>query len=92
MKFNWKQNKNAAAAPRGSVEVILRDELMHCRRWACSFECKPKDHRYYEIVEDTILQGFDYRYLSLKMQMGAFAPSSRFLFLTKISLSAPVPG
>jgi hypothetical protein len=56
MTLYWKQNQNADVAPRGSVEVILRDELARCRRWACSFECERKDHRYYEIVEDTIQQ------------------------------------
>ena len=39
---------------------------MHCRHWACAFEYERKDHRYYEIVEDTILQGFDYRYFVVK--------------------------
>jgi peptidoglycan biosynthesis/recognition FemAB-like protein len=66
MKLPWKQSQNAAAAPRGTVEVISRDELTHCRRWTCSFECERKDHRYYEIVEDTIQQGFEYRYFVIK--------------------------
>lgn len=81
MKFDWKQNKNAAAAARGSVEVILRDELMHCRRWACSFECERKDHRYYEIVEDTILQGFDYRYFVIKDANGRIRAVQPFFIL-----------
>ena len=81
MKFNWKKNQNAVAALRGSVEVILRDELMHCPRWTCSFECERKDHRYYEIVEDTILQGFDYRYFAIKDTNGSVRAIQPFFIL-----------
>ena len=62
--------QDAASAPGGSVEVILRDGLAHCRRWPCAFDSERKDHRYYEIVEDTILQGFDYRYFVIKDESG----------------------
>jgi len=81
MKLTWKQNQNAVVAPPGSVEVILRDELMHCRRWACSFEYERKDHRYYEIVEDTILQGFDYRYFVIKDANGRVRAVQPFFIL-----------
>lgn len=47
----------------GTVAVLSRRELMHCPRWANSFSGKRKDRRYYELVEDTINQDFDYRYL-----------------------------
>jgi Peptidogalycan biosysnthesis/recognition len=66
MKLALKQKQNVVTSPRGSVVVILRDELMHCRHWTCSFESERKDHRYYEIVEDTIQQGFEYRYFVIK--------------------------
>src|ERR1700682_4729969 len=66
MELSIKQDNNDAPAQKGSVEVILRDELMRCRRWARAFERERKDHRYYEIVEDTIRQGFEYRYFAIK--------------------------
>ena len=75
------QNQNVVAAPRGSVEIILRDELMHCRHWAGSFKCERKDHRYYEIVEDTILQGFDYRYFVIKDKNGSVRAVQPFFIL-----------
>jgi len=81
MKLALKKNQNAVAAPRGSVEIILRDELMHCRRWAGSFNCERKDHRYYEIVEDTILQGFDYRYFVIKDKNGSVRAVQPFFIL-----------
>ena len=47
---------------RGSVEVMSRDEVMGCPRWASAFAGKHKDHRYYELVEDTIQPDFVFRY------------------------------
>jgi Acetyltransferase (GNAT) domain len=54
----------------GSVEVTARDELSRCPHWARAFASKRKDYRYYEIVEETILQGFDYRYFAIKDEQG----------------------
>jgi hypothetical protein len=58
------------ASVEGTVEIISRDELALCRRWACAFTHSRKDHRYYEIVEDTIPQGLEYRYFVIKDQTG----------------------
>jgi Acetyltransferase (GNAT) domain len=54
----------------GSVEVTSRDELSRCPHWARAFAGKRKDHRYYEIVEETILQRFEYRYFAIKDEQG----------------------
>jgi hypothetical protein len=54
----------------GSVEVTSRDELSRCPHWARAFSGKRKDHRYYEIVEETILQRFEYRYFAIKDEQG----------------------
>jgi Peptidogalycan biosysnthesis/recognition len=88
MKLPTKQNKNAAAAPKGSVEVILRDELMRCRRWAYAFERERKDYRYYEIVEDTIRQGFEYRYFAIKDVNGDVRAVQPFFILDQDLLVA----
>lgn len=78
--MDTKLNRDAASVSRGRVEVTLRSELAHCRRWSHSFEGKRKDHRYYEIVEDTIRQGFDYRYFVIKDENGdIFAVQPFFL-------------
>lgn len=55
---------------KGSVEVTSRDELSRCSHWERAFASKRKDYRYYEIVEETILQGFDYRYFAIKDEQG----------------------
>jgi hypothetical protein len=60
----------ATSEQKGSVEVTSRDELSRCPHWARAFASRRKDHRYYEIVEETILQGFEYRYFALKDEHG----------------------
>jgi hypothetical protein len=55
-----------AARQPGSVGLVSRAELATCGHWESGFAGKRKDHRYYELVEDTIRQGFDYRYFAIK--------------------------
>jgi Peptidogalycan biosysnthesis/recognition len=81
LKWFTKQNQNAVPAPIGSVEVILRDDLMRCRHWSCAFERERKDHRYYEIVEDTILEGFEYQYFAIKDANGDVRAIQPFFIL-----------
>jgi hypothetical protein len=53
-----------------AVELVSRAELANCPQWTQAFGRQRKDHRYYEIVEDTIRQGFDYRYFVIKDESG----------------------
>jgi Peptidogalycan biosysnthesis/recognition len=41
-------------------------EIARCRRWSRAFAGERKDHRYYDVVEAGIRQGFDYRYFALR--------------------------
>jgi hypothetical protein len=43
-------------------KLVTRAELAEVPRWTQAFADQRKDHRYYEIVEDTI-RDFDYRYI-----------------------------
>ena len=52
------------------LEDISRAEVRRSRRWLTAFSGERKDRRYYEVCEETIDQGFDYRYLSLKDECG----------------------
>lgn len=54
-----------------SVEVVSRAELMLLDHWSHAFANLRKDHRYYEIVEDTLRQGFEYRYFLIRDGSGA---------------------
>jgi len=54
-----------------AVELVSRAELASWPQWKQAFGHLRKDHRYYEIVEDTIRQGFDYRYFVIRDESGA---------------------
>jgi predicted N-acyltransferase len=51
------------------VDVVSRAELVRCRRWVNAFHSQRKDHRYYEILEDTI-PDYDYRYFVVRDASG----------------------
>jgi hypothetical protein len=63
--------QSGQTATRGSVEVMSRGEIMGCARWASAFAGKHKDHRYYELVEDTIQPDFVFRYFAIKDEDGS---------------------
>jgi hypothetical protein len=50
----------------GTVEICTRDGLSRSTRWSRAFAAERKDHRYYEIIEDTIKGEFDYGYFVIK--------------------------
>jgi hypothetical protein len=68
-------------ATRGSVEVMSRDEVMGCARWASAFAGKHKDHRYYELVEDTIQPDFVFRYFAIKDEDGSVRAVQPFFII-----------
>src|SRR5262245_40947410 len=75
----------------GSVETIRRDALARCHHWSHAFEHERKDYRYYEIVEDTILQGFEYRYFAIKDVNGEVCAVQPFFILDQDLLVGAVP-
>ena len=52
------------------IEIMSRAELEDCPQWQHLYAHERKDRRYYEIVENTIDQGFDYGYFVLKDEAG----------------------
>jgi hypothetical protein len=81
----------SAAGVSGSVETIQRDQLACCRHWSHAFERERKDYRYYEIVEDTILQGFEYRYFAIKDLHGEVCAVQPFFILDQDLLAGATP-
>jgi len=74
------------------VTVVTRNELRNSHAWKRAFQDKCKDHRYYEIVEDTLLQNdFEHHYLLLEDNSGrqrAIQP----VFFVRQNLVEGVPG
>ena len=46
-----------------TVRIASRAEVSQLPRWSRAFAGERKDHRFYELVEDTLTDGFSYRYL-----------------------------
>jgi predicted N-acyltransferase len=53
-----------------SVAPISRDELRACEAWQTAFAGRRKDHRYYEIVADTLRDHFTYGYFAIRDASG----------------------
>jgi len=82
---------NSVPAPQSVAKIVTRSELQNCEAWRHAFHNKCKDHRYYEIVEETVQGGFDYRYLRLEDGFGktrAIQP----VFFVRQNLIEGVPG
>lgn len=47
----------------GTVKIAARSEIAGLLRWRTAFAGERKDRRFYELVEDTLTDGFDYGYL-----------------------------
>jgi predicted N-acyltransferase len=65
----------------GAVHVATRAHVEQCAAWATSFADHRQDHRYYRIVEDTIVQGFEYHYFVLEDAQGTAKAIQPFFIL-----------
>ena len=63
------------------VEVATRAEIESLREWQSAFAGLRKDHRYYELLEDTVPQDFQYRYFVVRDANGAVFAIQPFLLL-----------
>lgn len=82
------------AEPRvseGRVEVIARRDLDCLPEWRNAFANLRKDHRYYELVEDTIAQGFEYRYFVVRDADSRVLAIQPFLLLDQDLLAGAGP-
>jgi len=83
---------DAIPLPQGVAKVVTLAELKHCDAWKRAFQSKCHDHRYYEIVEETLLKNdFEHHYLKLEDNSGnvrAIQP----VFFVRQNLVEGVPG
>ncbi len=63
------------------VAVLTREEVVRCKHWAQAFATERKDHRYYELVEDTIQPEFDFRYFAIRDESGEVLAVQPFFLL-----------
>jgi len=64
---------SAVGCPALSVRVAPRDEISALPHWQSAFAHERKDHRYYELLEDTLKDGFTYGYLLVECEGKIYA-------------------
>jgi Peptidogalycan biosysnthesis/recognition len=79
------------ADQKGSVCVISSHELRTCPHWQHAFESQHKDHRYYDLINDTIHPEFKYLYFVLKDAQGEIRAVQPFFILDQDILAGVRP-
>ncbi len=76
--------KKAAPSARHQahrIDIVSQSELDTSRHWHRAFAHTRKDHRYYEIVHETLMPDFDYRYFALRNEAGQICAVQPFFLL-----------
>src|SRR5438552_11640844 len=82
---------NTIPFPQGAAKVVTLAELQNCDAWRRTFQNKCKDHRYYEIVDETLEGDFEHRYFVLEDDAGN-ARAIQPVFFVRQNLVEGVPG
>src|SRR5258706_12931733 len=67
--------------PEGRLDILSRAEVSGCRVWDTAFANCRKDHRYYELLEDTVCPEFKYRYFAIRDRTGEIRAIQPFFIL-----------
>jgi hypothetical protein len=78
--------------PHGlTAKIVTRAELHDSGAWRRAFEGRCKDHRFYEIIEKTLANDFEYRYWLLQ-DSGGNIRAVQPMFFVRQNLVEGVPG
>src|SRR2546428_11655062 len=72
---------NTAPIPDSVAKLISHRELEHYDAWQRVFGTECKDHRYYDILEQTLDGDFEYHYLLLEDRSGAIRAIQPLFFV-----------
>ena len=75
----------------GTAAVVSPNELRQYEDWPNAFHDCCKDHRFYEIIEKTLDNDFDYQYLILRDLTGKMRGIQPFFFVQQ-NLVEGIPG
>src|SRR2546423_696023 len=75
----------------GTAAVVSPNELRQYEDWPRAFHDCCKDHRFYEIIEKTLANDFDYQYLILRDLTGKMRGIQPFFFVQQ-NLVEGIPG
>jgi predicted N-acyltransferase len=85
------QHGHTIQFPQGVLKVVTLAELQNSEAWKRALQNRCKDHRYYEIVEETLKGGFEHHYLLLEDDSGN-ARAIQPVFFVRQNLIEGVPG
>src|SRR6266404_6607436 len=85
------QQGDTIRSPQGVMSVVTRAELENCEAWKRVFQNRCKDHRYYEIVEQTLQNDYEQHDRLLKDHSGN-ARAIQPVFFVRQNLIEGVPG
>lgn len=85
------QERGAIPFSQGIAKIVTRGDLQNCDAWPRTFRDKCKDHRYYEIVEETLEGDFEHHYFLLEDQSGTIR-AIQPVFFVRQNLVEGVPG
>lgn len=66
-----------------NLQVLSRDEVACCPRWQHAFANEHNDHRYYELLEDTLPEGLIYRYFAIEGESGDVRAIQPFFLISQ---------
>jgi hypothetical protein len=73
------ESARLASGPDRAIRIVSRDEISGSSHWQSAFAHERKDHRYYELLEDTLKDGFKYGYLVIEDDRGVSAIQPYFI-------------
>ena len=85
------QTGGTISFPQGVAKIATLAELQGSEAWKRAFQNKCKDHRYYEIIEQTLANDFEHRYLLLEDEAGRLR-AIQPIFFVRQNLVEGVPG
>ena len=85
------QPATAIPIPNGTATLVSREQLRNWPAWEQAFGARCKDHRYYEIIDETLADGFEHHYLILEDESGNVRAIQPLFFLQQ-NLVEGVPG
>ena len=67
--------------PQGTARILTLSAVRNLDAWKRAFQDKCKDHRYYELIERTLANDFEYRYAVLEDSAGTVRAIQPIIFV-----------
>jgi hypothetical protein len=89
--FLFEGSRRAGNRRKDSVDIVARHYLQRCEHWQHAFASQHKDHRYYEIVADTLHPEFLYLFFTLRDEQSKIQAIQPFFILDQDILAGARP-